>query len=804
MDEKTVISRLAEFVVDQNQSLDGLSDEIILDTLIGLIEEDKNQTIAVLLDIFAEYADKCPDFRNTTTDKLNLLLNTADNSSESLENRQIAISKLIILLPFLSNERIEHILTLSIDFCKFLLDTTKIVPTSFISAFDDLIIKNMNDEERDLVINIFVSNMQSEKSFESFLIFSPFSEDLLIYYPDHHQLFIDRMIEYFDGNEFHKTAACLFLKNFVPVLSEDFENQKMTDFYIEHLGDCLNSEDEIMQKSAYEAFLMLIKYDFINETKTNEIFSLLEKFSSKKSLKKYFQVLSFFCNPTYDEDIPAVEDECNYNFEVVNSIIEFCQEKIEQENGLIRGLCINLLSDIYDIDATFIEPILNDLLQVIEKIIDEKEFISFPFLASFLLSASKNNLNESSNTIDLSIPAFIAAIKSNEIQDNEEKCDLISDICSIISDGFGKNEYKTEIVEFCSEFIKSNDDYCILTASNCISMLRNFLTAEIANVLYELLAKKILETENEKVSLSILYAIKKLMTKFDVDISKIDLIIESMLDGSINSFNGKNDFESFYFVFIKNYFQKLSQKSSNVHKISLKLVDLLEKTKFSVVAHILPVIDAAIETGVVDKQNAAKIVEFVQKFIAKLLPTDAGEIVCVSETLICLMKSYDKILEPIEFYMEKLDELAHMICDSEKKIEFSEDIISKISKVIFFACAQHDFKWTDKNIESFIFFTKMMSFDCDDFPELIQSYIMICDKEDTPQQVIIHIIKLFTNLAVLEKREQDEIGLSLEQVMFMKKHVRKFVHQYPESQHQLIQDFKSSRSKITRFNAIIR
>ncbi|EAX91594.1 hypothetical protein TVAG_323350 [Trichomonas vaginalis G3] len=810
-----IIGRIAEFVAgDPPKPLDGIDNESIWEALINTISNDKSRALGIYFNVFAEYADKCPEFRQYRSKSLDGFINIAFNQSIDIEQRKKAFSTLIILIPFLPRELIVEIIVQSLQFFTLLVEKSNKLPLDFISFYEDLIVKDLASESREVIMKTFIDNITNGNSLASLSCFGPICEDMFVYFPNQREIFTNTMDDFFSDSLIEKSSAVLFLKYYIPFLCEDGEYSSQTPYFIETLDEFLAYEDETITKLAFQTFLMLIKYDFINETTVDSILLLVDKYTSKLSLKYFFQILSFYSNPTYDEDTPVQEDECNYNMEVVSQITTFCTEIMVDENKspLLRGFCIDLLSNISEIDFTFVEPIFQQILKIIQNMIQNKLYESYYLLSSFLVTVSRLEKSESSAAIDFSLPEFVDSLENGKITDIDDQCALLSDICTVISEGFGKNDLKSKILKICFNLINNENHSALFAACNCIIFLRQIISQEAAKEIFNNIYQRLDEMDENKGTNMILHTLRKLMTKFGIDIGLIEKIIIRILSGDVKALEGKPPTEqippdSCYFMFVQTFIEKLSHKSPKIREICSLIINLLETVKISSAALMFPIVNACINSAIVDRNNAAKIVVSMDRLIQKIFPTDATEIFVFAESLFCLSKAFNGILKPAERYFKIFVESAMVICQSEKdeEIELLIQAMPTVSRFILSVCADNDTKWTNTVENAFNIFSKMMPFDDKDtFNELLSYMITISQRNDLPKNCLLQILKVFTKILLMDKRDTDEYEVTAESMMTMKNILKKEIKSDEALSKIIIEDFKSSRSKVARFNAMIR
>ena len=825
MEKKEVLKQLTEFYASQKSGASPapLDNKKLWQVLVD-VTINELKTLGIYFDAYAVYVESCPEFRNTECEEVNQLFEKSMNKENTLEERKKAVSPLIILSPFMTIQRTVKAIEVAIEICSLLIKESGNIPNDFIENFDDLMCDVIEPEKLKDVVDAYKAAIADpERKVAAIACFAPIAEDICDFVDESFFFVIDTMKEALvaTGNEALNQSGALLLEIMASLIaSAEPQDVPKPQEIIDFLTPLLKSDNINTQKRAYHAYEELIESHFIDEEQAPAVLRLINNFTSESSIKYFFKILATLASPGHDCDCGCgcgCEDECccehehEPNLTVVQLLIDFCADNLKGEaSSLIKGHCLDLLSQLAELDTMFVEDCYPSALETAVNLVKTEKYDAYPWLSSFLVALSKLFANQTKEQIKGILPMMLTACTENKIAETKNRLNVLSDVCEIVGEGFNdeliKPAYDAAIALFNSE-----DHKQIFSGCAAIIALKTKLTLEQANNAVSHIIAKANEISDDEEFDGLLHSIKKLLKKFAIDGAIIDPFLQKILKGELAVQHGvtpinEQPVNECFFEFIETYIRKYPAKASQVCDT---LIAWLKESKISGMAAILGPISVGIETSAIKEESAIIIVECLKELMDKLLITDSNELIEAAKCLTSINQIYPSALnKDVSYFLTKINSIVQTITDSNEEEEEmmiqAATSMPEFTRLVFSVYATNPTVEVNENLlKSFI---RMIPFPPEvEFVGELLGYIndMLKDTQRF-ECIVLQALKAFTEILLMKKTDLELYNLDQELLKDMKETLKTIVKSNPAIGKQITKDFQSSRVKVNRFNALVR
>lgn len=809
---KELFKELADFCSDNDSPNPKPIDNNALWEALLDVAANETKTLGLYYAVVANYAEKCPEFRDVNPECLQKLIAKAEDTAAPLNERKEAIIPLIVIIPFVNQPTTIKIFSLGVDVVDLIIKEEKGLPMKYLENFEDLMIEDM---EPDFVAP-FVAHvkelMEGEKAIAATACIAPCSPQIIELLAEEASFIITAAVDGMKKEDALSNQVAVFL---LECLSDYFEHDPESapsaDALFDSLVPLIAGENATTAKLAFHAFQAMILAHIFELPVVTRTLASAAKFTSDDAIKYYFKILSSFASPPEHDD-GCDCDECHAEPEltIIQPILSYAIDtlKAEASSDLVKGHCLELLGDLAALDQMFVEDCYKEALEVATALIDGKKYIAYGWVSPFFVAMVKCFPEQTKNTIKPRLPVMLDGVTEKTVTPEKKRLDLAADLAEICGSGFC-DDLAGKICDIAIELLGSEvQKVRFIACAMCIS-LRAKMTPEIANKAFKTIAALALPEKQEDDARLYLHTLAKIMKRFTIDDEIVEPVVKAIMDGSFGILGGKRPHEleiteESVFFFLQKYIRKYPTKSVDICK---SLVEWAATMPFTAISSILVPINAGLEVFAIKEETAAALAKLAAEQLEKLFLTDVNELIAICETIRHLLDSHPKTVKPINQYFPKLLTIVHAIQEIGEEEDFAFEAVEampELARLVFAAYAAD----ADLEVEEDLLgaCVTMMPFspEVEFVGDLLQNLIDMLEDQERFEAIVLPTLKMFTDLLLMKKNELEEFGLDPELVKSMKATLKRICKAKPALGKQITKEFGSSRAKINRFNALIR
>lgn len=777
----------------------------------------QSDNLQIYFEVFSHYLNLVPEFRSTPCQRLlDTMAKGADKSIKAEERAKIVLP-LFIALPFTTCENAVQIIKSAIAIADDLMKEKNDIPTQYIENFDDILLDAIEVDYVPEILKAFKDSIEGDMFVAGLLCFAPVVADACRMAPEMISDYIAYIAKAFEGELLSKAAGCRFIDFLCDYFMDDMEVcpplQQLLDFVL----PLMNESNINCVKIAYHALCAMVDAHVFPEEDVDAILALLDKFTTPTAYKYFFKILRIILSP--DDDSCDCGDECcehhhdddgeHVNLQTVQKLLTFSVETIKSDkSNLIKSHCFDLLADIASLDKDYIEDSYQEVFAVAKKFIDENQYETYPWITAFHIIGQEYFPMQTKENVKQIITAVISNINNEAVGDKKLRYIMFTDVCHLIGKG-GSDEHIQEATRIALEILNDSDIKFVSHGCAATICLLPKLSPESAATAFETVSTRAKQTESSEELNQLMETLNQLLEKFSIPHEKVEPLIKAILTGDMKTLNGMKPVDIIpsdgsYFVFLASYIRKYPLPGAEVCNT---LIQWLEANVEDSIEMVLEPLSAGVEACAVKEDGAKKIVSIIKEYISKLSPHEISIVEPALDCLTAINQSYPSTLKPVDDIFNYLTEAVQHLAETGEEEDFEYEGVQAmptVAKFVFNVYANDAEVEVNEDLLGSL--VSMMPFtpEFEGTSELLQCLVDMLSDQERFESIVLVTLKMFTELLLLKKTELQEFNIDDEVLKAMKDTLKQICKKKPAIAKQITKEFQSSRSKVNRFNTLIR
>lgn len=777
-------------------------------TTLIKIAENEPETLETLYGFLEMYANEDKAFVDETAKCLSEKINVFLDDKKEVQERIKSSIPLFYLMPFIAKENVLRILAATIDLVEKLTTEKKDIPYEFLKPFE--LAKNVSFQEEifDELVKFLFEKVNGEKKAFAIAVFACFAQQIIgekeELIPEVEKVLMNSL----DGSVEEKLAGCFLICNLTTFFEEDmpFASQ-YGDELLKKMLALLVDEDKTVKYRANKAYreLVLSKI-FFSESAINGVIEIYPKLQ-KEDLVGFYKILSAYIFPEEEENDEFEEEEDSVDISILEPILQFATEKIQNGNEYEKGLCIDTFADLGFKDKIIIEDEIDNVIEVANKLVEAKAYESYEPISNLLVVI--NQQFPSKSIAPKIIPVLVEELNNEKVGNLKHRLYMCSNIALIIANGVCADLLQ-KIIDFGFEAFENTNEKILFEDCGLFLPLISKLTQETAVRLFKILVEKVQNTESVDNLSGYSHLLSKIVKSFKIDEKLSQDFIKNLMEGNIKILKGKLLYQAVKYnpVIYKLLSKFIKANPTSASSICEKIIDWIPLTQFEGIPAILVPISAGIKCGAINLESSTKLVKIINNLLSKFIESDVDEVITVVNILSDIYSVHPEALNPLETLITNLERFVEMTLSSnEEEDGFGGEIIEampQISNLIFNIYSNDsDVEVNEQCLTSLIKFlpyppqVPMMN-------EILDNLTQMLDDQERFDSIVVPVLKLFTEMLLMKKSELEEYEFEEETLSNMKSTLKTIVKGNKNIQATITKDFQKSRAKLNRFMALIR
>ena len=805
------IDRCTILATSNDANIEPVDHDNLWNVLFSATEKDDGN-FNLLKTVLPLYRTKIPNFneenqiiRDNTMDYL--------NAEKSFKDRTVHAKAILQLIPLFQLQLAKSVIQATIDIVHSQINANNDVPVDFLDPLADCDIDLISEDDTEQFIEFIKSTLQGEKLNAAICVFSCICHGLAHLDPTIGKLTKDILLSTLkkDDNE-SKIVGCYMVMFASELFSHDPETAPSQTDLSDLLSPLLVVENDILRKRANRAYRRLIETEiFLNETQLDKYLQSFDSFPERYYVE-YFKIILYFITPHDDEDIEEDEaEEDEENLEIIQPIVDFVTEKLKSTLPIVRGLCLDAMSDLGYKDRMYIEENVKDALKVSSELIEQNHFPTYLYVANFL-STLAHSFPEESDSISKLVPIIVKNLENEQVGILKHRIDCCSTIAVIIKKGICVDQSEN-ISKFVLNRLQESDLSEALIVKLCDAIPPLAKTISFASEIFQLLSKAFKACEDPENAKLISFCIKKLLKHQNISEADALDLVNASLNGELKFLNNTAPYMIFPpsippFFILDSYIKKFPVKAG---EIVSKLVTWFGDSQLPVAPAVLIPIISSFDVGCFNKDLSASFATMIKEKINKCEPGDGHEIGAFCEAARKLYQIYPESLTPIIDYLKPLVKIvSHALPGLEEEDEedmiddFTGEGMPEVASFVFNVYASDDqVEVLDELLAPLVM---MLPFEpgCEELPDIFSNLIEMFEDKERFSDILVPGLRIIVEFLLLKRSEIEKYNLEDDLINDLKNMLKKCCKGDKALTTKLTSTFKGQRAKLNRFNALIR
>ena len=789
--------------------------------LLRLGEEGNLKAVGTLNPLLVLYLLHKPGARNVTQkcceDKVAVLA----DESKSFDERFAAAKALVSFLAVLSDELvvkvIEHVVHLAASFMKA--KPAVVIPMSVLELLDLVTVDDFDPPTVELFGAKLKEMIGGPEKAAAIFVFAVFAHELMEMNEDEYPGFVVEVIT--EGMKAPErdveVASCNLLSAVGGHWAHcDSQGAPSVEALFEMLVPLMLSEDVLVSKHGHKAFKALVSCGLFNTPDmAKKLLEDLYPRYRKEQLRFFFRAVLSFVFPSHDDcdSCCCEEDHEEVNLDIVQLIVDMLKVRIRDSDDIVAGLSLSALGEMTYKDKMFVEDLIGDALEVAKALVEKKNVKVYEFVARLCVAMFENFKEETQETVLPLIPQIASELANPEVGDMKHRIYTAAAVAVVVSGASITDQYAT-VVKFVLDNIDEDSEQTILLLCTVMIPLSTCLNDESANAIFRKLVTKVREGQSDDVVGNCCKVLQKLIKRYTIDKDVVASLVSAILSGDLKILHGQEPHKAMppnqaLFDFVGAYLKKLP---TNGKAICEQMVDWLTATLVQSVPAILTPFKSGVIAGVVDEELAHKIAPILKELLKKFKKDDFAELGAVVRVLAELFTRHPKSIEPVSEVITLLEPFVTAAdpdaIEEEEDIDEIANLVEIMPDVALFVFTVYGSNEAppEVNEDVVLSLVNMLPFPSDMAP-LSGILEQLCAMLNDPEKygfAILPILKVFTEILLMTKKDAEEYAVSDEVTKEMKLSLKRLVQSDHKLELALTKPFKNKKATLNRFKALLR
>ncbi|OHT08586.1 hypothetical protein TRFO_22850 [Tritrichomonas foetus] len=687
----------------------------------------------------------------------------------------------------------------------------KDIPVDFLEPLSNCDIEGIAEEDVPPLIEQIKEALNGEYSNAAALVFAPLCHGISHLNESIGTFARDTLLNILkkDDDE-SKLVGCYMLMFAGHLFAHEPETAPETNVVYDLMKPLLVHSNEVLRKRANKAYRTLLDTEFfLNDTSLGQYLNLFNEFPAEY-YPEYFKIISSYVIPHEDddeEDQPEEDEEADIT--IIQPIVDFVHDNLHSNTEIVRALCLDVMSDLGYKDRMFIEDDVNDALDVASDLIKASSVGTYIYVANFLATLAESFKDEAGTKIEELVVPIIKEINNDQIGVLKKKIDCASTVATIIKLGFAVNQSDV-VAQFISANLPNATEDTITRLCNVIHPLSKSIGEENAVNVFKALVEALKVCEDSENAELITLCIEKLTKHYNIPEDILLPLVNASLEGNLKFLNGSLPHKIFPpcvppFMIITAYIKKFPTKGA---QFIPTLLDWFGHTQFSIAPVVLIPIKASFDVGCFPEDRAEEFGKMIKEMIEKCEVFDGNELGALAEAARKLFQAYASKMTPIEDFLKPFIKFAKKSLPDEEEEEeidiMTGEGIPEVTNFVFSVYAGNDEVEVIDELLAPLLMNLPFEPGCEEVSDILSNLTTMFENTERFKDVLVPGLRMFAELLLLKKAELEAYNLDDELISDLKGMLKNCCKKDKKLVAALTKDFKSSRAKLNRFNALIR
>ncbi|OHS97151.1 hypothetical protein TRFO_36709 [Tritrichomonas foetus] len=811
------LSNICTVVATGDDNVEQLDHKKVWEVLFKVGSNDIRNT-TLLYPMINIYSARFPSFRDVIPVIDNYVKDLLD-SSKSFDERSKNSTAIFRWLPYYHHSLISKVIVAAIDITYQYINEKNDVPVDFLLPLNDSEISEIPPEDlKGIFEQIKGFCLEGEKRFAALCVWATICHGIADVEQEAGQ-FNAEIVKVFLSQENNNEKELLSGAYYLLFASEAFQDEpencpEAEDIY-NMLRRLIVHTNENIRRRSLKAFRKLIQtHIFLTEGIVKKFLEIYNEFSNHKS--DYFKVISNFILPDdTDGENEEEEEENEADLSIIQPIVDFVTEHLNDSSDKeTQGLCLDACSDLGFKDSLFIEDLVDTGLDVSHKLIEAKEYITYPYIANYLTSLNEKFREQTGEKILEFLPTLVSSLENEATGVLKQRIYCAGALAQLLSSEIMNENNRKELIPSVVDFIINNidkkDQLVDFNMCAVILPLIPFIGEAKSNTIFAAFVEDLKNTEDEEHLAAWLSVCVKIIKKYTVNEDILNSIVALIMSGELKIFHGTPPHMTMPplrapFMLLRSFVKKNPSKAS---PICQQIIEWLKYTPFSSAPILLLPLTAGLEAGCLNEESADEFAKVLRTFLGRLDMGDTDELIAVCNTLNSLFNVFPNKMTPIVDFLKPLENFAKSCIDMEGEDDLIDDeMIEAMPSVADFAF--HIYA-NDDNVEVLPDLInpllELLPFQpqVEEVSGILENLMTMLEDTERFGEILVPALRALTDILLMKKSDLEEFNFDDDLMKNMKQTLKTCCKGNKRLIDQVTVDIKKNRAKLNRFNILIR
>lgn len=754
------------------------------------------ESFSTLFNLFSFYKHAVPEFCNVDE-----FIKSRFDRIRIGEDDQKELEIFIRLLPFLELNMALDVVELAIDHVSLVYEKNGVIAFDFLKNFKDVLVEDFDYETFKQLEELFVDYFQeneSKKRFAAVLVFANLSVDFQKIDSSMNETIKELFLELIGSDTFELQCSGMFLlRKYSLRYQYEPELAPNANELVNNLIPFLNSNNNTILEMGTKTIIALIKCGLF--TKKHIIATIFQFFDVlvQNSYSNYFKIIHSIIYPTGD----FVEIDYKIKTDGLVQIRDFLIENIKDNKLLLaKGYCINEFENLFSLKKSIARKYVSVVLDESKKIILSKNYAIYPYVTSFIIAVYQNYPRYKEQIEKMMNSVY--DLFSNSKNQYTQSIDVAVDLASFINKAGEKPP--PILTSFAMRAIESKKDCDSIRGCIVFLEMIDKLNPKLATTIFDKAFNKSL-TSKEIESIPIIFELlRKLIKYYPIESKNKDILVRILLNmehpliSKIPPFIYE-PFAKYINEYLKRGHERIKiiiesyggwfMKSNQHSKLILKTLIIAINSNYLTEKGLTNILTKSIEiikNNSPDHLNSENVIASIDclKSIYQKLP----KIIPISEIFNELMKYFDNI------------DLSNF---ESQKVKSIIDIVPAICDFVFFVHANDKSMQPDNSM--FLELIRYLPFPSEVYynKSIINSLLLLMLNPNF-DFLKKHILRVFANILILDRKEFDEFGFDKELENKMIFLIKKSIEENTSYKNKITKHFQNQKRDNEVFEQLLK
>ena len=788
--------------------------EDIWNAVLSLISNDQ-KLFFTAFPFLIEYSKLTPKFNENNPQQVCDEINKLKSITEK-DKKLEAFKQLFCILPFFNEKNFNEFIGESILYLQHYLNENQNLPTEFL---DIIQLAELSYLKEEMILKFFETlklYFITENRPAAMIISTILLQDIIDNEEngdENGNYFIQIATESLkpETTKQEKLAALYLISKLNHFLAQ--EEADIPSSLFPSLLSFFVSPDTDLFNVSHKSMVQLIKCGVFSEKQhTLDVINQYPFYQKEEQVPQFFKFLAKYLDDY--ESVPISIIQIIYDFLVGNIY--------DKNNTPLRiAFCLETFSLLAAANKDVLDGTTDQLLVIANELVEtcSNDSLIMSKVACFILALTKLIPDTLPLAYERYVPIFIKNLQlPTKKEERKSKLDLAQSTSAIIEDS-SIDHFAAPLIDFSVSILEDTNRSELVYLGSIVLALRAQFTQEQAEKAFALLFNIVKKSSVSQDVNICLHMMKKLFMKQNIKFEIVSDVVAALLNGDIESLSGitpnlSGNTKTMIFYFVSSFIKKYPLNSG---PFVSKIVSWVPETRVSLLPAVLEAIEAALTTNVLPPDSIQSLYDIIMKLYLRVPVQEEEEYCSVVEILILLVNNYSNVCNAKDILTEstKMLALCHGVdCrdDNVKPNDEEEDendvtpcedtqVLPTIIRLVLSVYASQQL---NAEVSKDLINGVLEDIPTSSMSDILPVLLKLMKQQARFKPVLVPICRMISELLLLKKSQQEEIGISDEMLNNAKASLKEVVKANRLIERQLMKDYSSNKAKLNRFNALIK